>query len=372
MHKKMNFMSFLVLIVLFLVQSCSPAPVDNPAVEVASPPQAEEETTLSEEQPTMLPATATLSPTATLAPTMTPQIVEPEPEVNAAVTGTQIYTVRQTLRLVNEGSAPAEKIQLRLALIQSQAPYQEVLSMDISPSNFEILTDMNENEYAEFWMKNVKPGDSRPITIEYEVAVNALDFDLSDCSGDLITGFTSPEQYLESNDSNIRSLAEQLSENTDSLCAVQENIYTHVIDTMWYAGYMPDDIGALAALQKRSGDCTDYADLTIALSRAAGIPARFMEGITYLKDDYYDESQTKHDWLEVYLPGSGWVPMDPTWGEEQSDQYFAGMTPDHIIITKGRNLDLLNNYHYWAFWWWGDVEKVKINVYDEAWLISKK
>jgi transglutaminase-like putative cysteine protease len=218
----------------------------------------------------------------------------------------------------------------------------------------------------------MKPGDSVPISLEFEVAVNALAYDLSICSGEMIQGFTGPEEFLETNASDIQSLAAQLSQNTGTICDIEQNIYTNVIDRMEYGGYVAYNAGALSALNKGSGDCTDYADLTIALSRAAGIPARFLEGITYSKDGFYEEAQTKHDWLEVYLPGAGWVPMDPTWGEGQPAQYYASMTPDHIIITKGRNLETLNNYFYWAYWWWGDTNKVKVQVYDESWRIWKK
>ena len=308
----------------------------------------------------------------------TPAPVEPpapaEPSLNLTsdpVVGNAIYTVQETLRIANEGSGTVDEIKLHMALLRDWAPYQDVTLIQASPSDYEIISDAFDNKYAVFWLYDMQPGESVPITIEYEVTVNALDYDLSVCSGESIQSFLTAEQYLESTNEEILATAEFLAVGMDSDCEIVESIYTFVIDAMDYAGYVPGDNGALQAFQSGTGDCTDYADLMIATTRAAGIPARFVEGVTYGTDGYYDEGQTKHDWLEVYLPGSGWVPMDPTWGENDEDTYFAGISPDHIVVTKGRNLDPLNGYHYWAYWWWGD-DDAEVNAYDEAWKIWKK
>ena len=297
-----------------------------------------------------------------------------EPSLNLAsdpVVGKAIYTVRQTLSIANDGNGTVDELKLHMALLRDWAPYQQVTLVQASPSDYEIITDADDNEYALFWFYDMQPGDSVPVTIEYEVTVNALDYDLSVCSGEMIQTFTNAEKYLEVDHPEISTLAESLTVDAKTDCQAVNNIYTYVIDSMSYAGYVPGDKGALFAHQTGSGDCTDYADLMIALTRAAGIPARFVEGVTYSTDGYYDEGQTKHDWLEVYLPGTGWVPMDPTWGESDTDTFFAGVSPDHIIVTKGRNLELLGGYHYWVYWWEGD-DGVEVNAYDEAWKIWKK
>lgn len=319
---------------------------------------------LAQEQPTI--ALETPAPVEPAAPTEPATSLASDPVVEKST-----YTVQQTLVVTNDGSSTAEKIKLYMTLLRDWPPYQQVTLVQASPSDYEVVTDENENEFALFWFYDLPPGQSVPITIEYEVTVNALDFDLSYCSGEMIHTFTNTEQYLEVNDPEILALAEALSAGAKTDCQTVNNIYTYVIDSMEYAGYVPGDSGALQAFQTGSGDCTDYADLMTATTRAAGIPARFIEGITYAADGFYDEGQTKHDWLEVYLPGTGWVPMDPTWGEDDADTYFAGVSSDHIIVTKGRNLETLNGYHFWAFWWWGDSD-VEINAYDEAWKMWKK
>jgi len=72
-------------------------------------------------------------------------------------------------------------------------------------------------------------------------------------------------------------------------------------------------------LSRRSGTCRDYALLMMEAVRSVGIAARFVSG--YLYDPAIDgqESETAgagatHAWVQVYLPGAGWVEFDPTNG----------------------------------------------------------
>jgi transglutaminase-like putative cysteine protease len=118
-------------------------------------------------------------------------------------------------------------------------------------------------------------------------------------------------------------------------------------------------------------DCTEYASLVIALSRAKDIPARYYEGLLYLEDKEENIAQTEHAWLDVYFPEVGWVGMDPTLGRWPSnrDMYFAHYTPDHIIVTMGRNPSTLRGASYWSHLYWpGD--STTIQVTDSEWTIE--
>jgi transglutaminase-like putative cysteine protease len=75
-------------------------------------------------------------------------------------------------------------------------------------------------------------------------------------------------------------------------------------------------------LALRTGSCRDFALLMIEAARRLGMAARFVSG--YLYDPALDQdidgdgaadvvgAGTTHAWLQVYLPGAGWVPFDPT------------------------------------------------------------
>jgi transglutaminase-like putative cysteine protease len=76
-------------------------------------------------------------------------------------------------------------------------------------------------------------------------------------------------------------------------------------------------------LRLGSGSCRDFALLMMEAVRSLGLAARFVSG--YLYSPSRDASSTgggarrvgggaTHAWLQVYLPGAGWVEFDPTNG----------------------------------------------------------
>lgn len=72
-------------------------------------------------------------------------------------------------------------------------------------------------------------------------------------------------------------------------------------------------------LNRGTGSCRDLALLMIEGLRSLGMAARFISG--YIYDPSLDgaESDTKgsgwpHAWVQVYLPGTGWMEFDPTNG----------------------------------------------------------
>ena len=75
----------------------------------------------------------------------------------------------------------------------------------------------------------------------------------------------------------------------------------------------------LETLRKGSGSCRDFALLMMEGVRSLGLAARFVSG--YLYDPVMDGGSESmvgagetHAWVQVYLPGAGWVEFDPTNG----------------------------------------------------------
>lgn len=72
-------------------------------------------------------------------------------------------------------------------------------------------------------------------------------------------------------------------------------------------------------LEKGAGTCRDYALFMMEAVRSVGLAARFVSG--YLYDASLDGKPSDvsgagstHAWVQVYLPGAGWVEFDPTNG----------------------------------------------------------
>jgi transglutaminase-like putative cysteine protease len=83
-----------------------------------------------------------------------------------------------------------------------------------------------------------------------------------------------------------------------------------------------DDRGAADPLTRflfdgMAGHCEYFATAMVVLAREADIPTRFVAG--YLRGErgrfgerYLVRQSDAHSWVEVYFPGLGWVPFDPT------------------------------------------------------------
>ena len=77
-------------------------------------------------------------------------------------------------------------------------------------------------------------------------------------------------------------------------------------------------IAAMATGETGSGSCRDFALLLMEVARGLGMAARFVTG--YLYDpavdggDQVNGAGATHAWTQIYLPGPGWVEIDPTNG----------------------------------------------------------
>lgn len=72
-------------------------------------------------------------------------------------------------------------------------------------------------------------------------------------------------------------------------------------------------------LQRARGSCRDLAWLLTCSIRALGHPARFVSGYWLQTESM---SAELHAWTECYLPGAGWIGLDPTAGMLVGSSYL--------------------------------------------------
>ena len=65
-------------------------------------------------------------------------------------------------------------------------------------------------------------------------------------------------------------------------------------------------------LEHGQGVCQDFTHLMIGLSRALGIPARYVSGLVHPDQERYRGFSQTHAWCELLFPSLGWVGFDPT------------------------------------------------------------
>jgi transglutaminase-like putative cysteine protease len=70
----------------------------------------------------------------------------------------------------------------------------------------------------------------------------------------------------------------------------------------------------LATLEIGSGSCRDLAIFMIEAVRSLGMAARFVSGYLHVRshNENHVRGGNTHAWVQVYVPGSGWVDFDPS------------------------------------------------------------
>ena len=120
-------------------------------------------------------------------------------------------------------------------------------------------------------------------------------------------------QYLVSSgndalNSQIKTLANQLTSGKSSVWAKAEAIFNWVRDNIDYEYYASTKYKATGTLSNKRGNCCDHANLIVALCRAADIPARYSHG----KNCKFSSGlNTGHVWAQIYVDGV-WYSADAT------------------------------------------------------------
>jgi len=94
-------------------------------------------------------------------------------------------------------------------------------------------------------------------------------------------------------------------------------------------------------LRRGSGSCRDFAVLLAESLRQSGVAARLAAGFVWEGDKEESDRRAQsslHAWVEAYLPGAGWIGMDPTNGV-LCDHHFVttavGLRPADIAPISG-------------------------------------
>ena len=110
------------------------------------------------------------------------------------------------------------------------------------------------------------------------------------------------------NDKQIKELAKKLTSSLKTDLEKGKKLFAWVRDNIQYERYSNTRRGAVKTLQSKMGNCVDQSHLLIALSRAAGIPARYVNGGNCKFTSGYVAG---HVWTQLYI-NNKWVVADTT------------------------------------------------------------
>jgi transglutaminase-like putative cysteine protease len=170
-------------------------------------------------------------------------------------------------------------------------------------------------------------GDTLTVRREPAAALTAQRGPIADTA---LRAYLRPEPLLQSGNPRIQAQARLVAGRERDAAKVAAAL------AQWVADNVRNEVGttapsALAAFERRRGDCSEHAALFVALARASGIPARPVSGLLYRNRRFY-----YHAWAEVYL--RGWVAVDPELGELPADathlRFVVGGLAQQMGLTR--------------------------------------
>lgn len=91
-------------------------------------------------------------------------------------------------------------------------------------------------------------------------------------------------------------------------------------------------------MDRGKGSCRDYAAFLQKVLQVEGLATRFVSGYLLETGDMQG-AEAMHAWAEIYLPGAGWIGLDPTNGVLTDDAFVAcavAINPEDTTPVGGR------------------------------------
>jgi len=157
-----------------------------------------------------------------------------------------------------------------------------------------------------------------PTSLEIEITVRRYvetqapyPVDAADLPDDALSYLTPQERWIQSDHPAIVARASALVAGATTQADAVQAILAWVRARVAYdlTSRLPWD--ALSTLENRSAICGGFANLAVALMRAAGIPARVHVGCVGSEGWGVPVQGGWHAWIETYFPDVGWVASDP-------------------------------------------------------------
>jgi transglutaminase-like putative cysteine protease len=225
-----------------------------------------------------------------------------------------------------------------IPLPQSDA-FQEIAITEINvPGTHRVLKDNqfgNQVLFTELGVTDSK----KPFVLKF--SVKRQEKSVYEDAGEQAT-FLEPERQVPDTEAFHTIVKDVLVDKNGGDLVRARALYDHTIDTMRYAkfgeGWGKGD--AVFACDSARGNCTDYHSYFIALSRAAGIPARFAIGAAVPSNRDNGGVNGYHCWAEFYAEGKWW-PVDISEADKYtslSTYYFGHNPANRVEFSRGRDL----------------------------------
>lgn len=174
----------------------------------------------------------------------------------------------------------------------------------------------------------------------------------------------------------IRNLTDSITRNARTPAETLQAVYRHIAANYpWASALEYSTIANIPeyVIENRKGDCGQVALLMITMLRYKGIPARWQSGwMTHPRE------VNLHDWGEVYFEGTGWIPVDISFGRGKPvplppgrEFFMSGIDSYRLYVNSDFSGDFFPEKRFprseTVDFQRGEVESGQWNLYFDQW-----
>ncbi len=275
------------------------------------------------------------------------------------------------------GPGTIKRMDVHIALPEQRANQTLDTPFEYTPAVTEIAVDNWGQKTAHFVFENIPSGENREAVVEYDVTTYDVRYFIypdkvggeSEIPKDIKDLYLQDNAKYEIHDPVITSAVAKAVGDETNIYRKMRKIFNYIIKNMYY-----ERVGgwntAPTVLARGNGSCSEYSFVFISMCRSAGIPARYVGSIAK-RGDNRTLDDVFHRWVEVYLPNYGWIPVDPSGGDQPSPRGQAsriGFVSNRFVITtqSGGGSETMGwNYNVNQFYISEPKTNVAVDYYGE-------
>ncbi len=270
----------------------------------------------------------------------------------------------------NYGPCNIKEAELYVAIPEERDNQKIMGEIKFNPNPDKFIKDESDLKFAYYKVEDVKPHQPMIITMETIAKIYEIHYfvypekvgSLNDIPKEIKDKYLRDGEKYDVKNEVIQKAVKEAVGNENNPYWIARKIYNYLIDRLEYelaGGWNP----APVVLERGNGSCSEYTFVYIAISRAAGLPARYVGSVVVRGDDA-SMDDVFHRWVEVYLPNYGWIPVDPSGGDFPlpSDQaaYFGHLSNRFLITTQNAGDSPYLGWTYNSDTQWSFIGKCKI------------
>ena len=217
---------------------------------------------------------------------------------------------------------------------------QRIKLLSTSPTPTDMFIEPKGNQII-FWQENIQ-GPGFTFSEQFEIYILKKVWDIIpeeaesyDPNDPLLAQYLKPSTMVQSDHPEMIAAAKEIVGDETNPYRKILLIVDWLQNNITFGGQYQD---ALSVLRTKKGlDCASWAHIFVALSKAAGVPARIVTGIGNLQPGTYNWQENNfgtHLWEEYYLPTYGWIPIDVL------GSLFAESQGNRLIFSRDSDIDL--------------------------------